>query len=143
MLEAGRGRQQRRRSCTCPARDGSVSLQALFSRNTVQADLGLRCTLRAKNLTLPNHAANLCGTIASFETYRGYPAGLGRAIIPGDLRILRTLHGDLTRAGSWNRVPWTRVRNLLSVERSEFAREIRIAVARSVLRKKPVQHLRL
>ena len=49
----------------------------------------------------------------------------------------------LTRAGGRDRVAWTKTRNLLSEDRAEIAREMRVAAAQSSRCKKPVYHMSL
>ena len=49
----------------------------------------------------------------------------------------------LTRTGGGDHVAWTNTRNLLSTDRTEIAREMRVAAAQSSRCKKPVYHVSL
>ncbi len=49
----------------------------------------------------------------------------------------------LVHAGGRDRVAWTRTRNLLSEDRAEIAREMRVPAAQSSRCKKPVYHVSL
>ncbi len=49
----------------------------------------------------------------------------------------------LMHAGGRDRVAWTKTRNLLSEDRTEIAREMRVAAAQSSRCKKPVYHMSL